>query len=777
MTAPKEKCAARDQRNGATNGSLAVTFADRESPVNNLIALLNAKRSGKGWIANCPAHDDRTPSLSINEGADGRALLKCHAGCPTENVLAAVGLKTTDLFPKRHNGKESRVAHPLGATRHATNPPFDWDACVKALKKKDLETLAEERGYSDKFVTWMHEQGLIGLFDGCVAFPVHDDTGRVVGAHYRRVDRTWRYAPVGTRTTPLMIGDASAASEIHVFESPWDALAACDKLGLHEHTGVAVIATRGAGNGASVASLIPNGATVYAWPQNDEPGAKWEGDVAASCKGTVKRVVTPAPHKDANDWTWNGDGGASAEELRAAVAGAEVVQPVAEVAEDAEFPVVNWDEKAASSANSSGGYMQKAILPEDSILYDWFQWASVRTEGASSYIAGVILPILGAILGRRVWLPLGGGRKYANLYVLICGKPGDRKSTTIRLAASLARECLPPEAFIPASFSPESLFDEYDEECDGLPDKLWIADDANHVLTDWQKTSNGERVATRFLELYDCVGLSESFRRNKKELATGQPRRVIPETSTSVAFGATFNVCCFQGQTVRAGMARRFLPYVADRRGSDIYEDVPTDAGGRERLVENFRRCLGIDSGKMTFAPDAASTWRQYQEANRAAMDAADPLAEDLISRLASAPAHTLAVGMIFEAAMWAKRGGRWLGVLSDEALRNAIRHVDECLSAAEHLDSVAHRFTLAEDAEVLFERITSDFASHARNRTIYATRSDLTRAYCHDSGRRGALKPHELYHRIIPALIRQGKAALVEKSGKREVYGFRAQE
>ena len=32
-----------------------------------------------------------------------------------------------------------------------------------------------------------------------------------------------------------------------------------------------------------------------------------------------------------------------------------------------------------------------------------------------------------------------------------------------------------------------------------------------------------------------------------------------------------------------------------------------------------------------------------------------------------------------------------------------------------------------------------------------------------------------ELYNRLIPALIGQGKAALAVKDGKREVYAFRA--
>ena len=57
--------------------------------------------SKSGWTALCPAHDDKQPSLSINEGADGRILIHCHAGCPTEIVLRTLGMVFRDLFPKR----------------------------------------------------------------------------------------------------------------------------------------------------------------------------------------------------------------------------------------------------------------------------------------------------------------------------------------------------------------------------------------------------------------------------------------------------------------------------------------------------------------------------------------------------------------------------------------------------------------------------------------------------------------------------------------------------
>jgi hypothetical protein len=52
------------------------------------------------WIARCPAHEDRSPSLSIRELDDGRLLLHDFGGCPTGDVLAAMGLSLADLFEK-----------------------------------------------------------------------------------------------------------------------------------------------------------------------------------------------------------------------------------------------------------------------------------------------------------------------------------------------------------------------------------------------------------------------------------------------------------------------------------------------------------------------------------------------------------------------------------------------------------------------------------------------------------------------------------------------------
>jgi hypothetical protein len=65
-----------------------------------LKALSNHRRSGKGYTARCPAHDDRQASLSVSEGEDGKVLLNCHAGCSVEKIVATMRLTMQDLFPR-----------------------------------------------------------------------------------------------------------------------------------------------------------------------------------------------------------------------------------------------------------------------------------------------------------------------------------------------------------------------------------------------------------------------------------------------------------------------------------------------------------------------------------------------------------------------------------------------------------------------------------------------------------------------------------------------------
>jgi AAA domain len=55
-----------------------------------LVRLDRVRKSGAGWTARCPSHEDKKNSLSISE-ANGKPLLHCFAGCTFEQIMAAIG--------------------------------------------------------------------------------------------------------------------------------------------------------------------------------------------------------------------------------------------------------------------------------------------------------------------------------------------------------------------------------------------------------------------------------------------------------------------------------------------------------------------------------------------------------------------------------------------------------------------------------------------------------------------------------------------------------------
>jgi hypothetical protein len=64
------------------------------------------KRRGKKATALCPVHTDSTPSLGIDVGDDGRALVYCFAGCPTETIVSALGFEMSDLFERKSSRQD-----------------------------------------------------------------------------------------------------------------------------------------------------------------------------------------------------------------------------------------------------------------------------------------------------------------------------------------------------------------------------------------------------------------------------------------------------------------------------------------------------------------------------------------------------------------------------------------------------------------------------------------------------------------------------------------------
>jgi putative DNA primase/helicase len=112
---------------------------------------LGGKKSGKGWKAKCPAHEDKTPSLSIDEKG-GRTLVHCHAGCPQLAVLDALrdlGLWEANPPHTVGNGREldhAKMVLDVAEGQKESGESTKWS-------EKDLLTIQEAKETLGKPIT------------------------------------------------------------------------------------------------------------------------------------------------------------------------------------------------------------------------------------------------------------------------------------------------------------------------------------------------------------------------------------------------------------------------------------------------------------------------------------------------------------------------------------------------------------------------------------------------------------------------------------------------
>lgn len=108
--------------------------------VTALLASLSGVKGRNGsWIAKCPAHEDRSPSLTVKELPDGRILMHCFAGCGTDAVLGVLGLEMGDLFPEPLTTHEKQSFGPVRAfTAADALRCLGRDSAVIALMSADI---------------------------------------------------------------------------------------------------------------------------------------------------------------------------------------------------------------------------------------------------------------------------------------------------------------------------------------------------------------------------------------------------------------------------------------------------------------------------------------------------------------------------------------------------------------------------------------------------------------------------------------------------------------
>lgn len=141
--------------------------------IENLISRLDRVKGRNGsWTARCPAHEDKGPSLAVRENEDGRILLHCFAGCETANVLGAIGMDMTDLFPPDSKRRE----YPVEG-KPSMKPAFFASDLMRIIH---FEALVVQ----------------IVAFDIANSKPVNEETRERMLTAYQRIDEAVRYANV-----------------------------------------------------------------------------------------------------------------------------------------------------------------------------------------------------------------------------------------------------------------------------------------------------------------------------------------------------------------------------------------------------------------------------------------------------------------------------------------------------------------------------------------------------------------------------------------------------
>jgi putative DNA primase/helicase len=117
----------------------------------SIAKALGGRKAGGGWTARCPAHDDRTPSLSIREADDNKVLVHCHAGCDQERVIAA--LRGRGLWAESARRSMSRMSRRTPIERKPDNDDANrsqaalaiWQS-AKPAQGTPVETYLASRG-------------------------------------------------------------------------------------------------------------------------------------------------------------------------------------------------------------------------------------------------------------------------------------------------------------------------------------------------------------------------------------------------------------------------------------------------------------------------------------------------------------------------------------------------------------------------------------------------------------------------------------------------------
>lgn len=539
-----------------------------------LSRLKDVRKSGAGWEALCPAHDDRKRSLSVTEGEDTRALVKCHAGsaCDFSAIVRAIGLGEKDLFPGR---KERTLRGRIVAT-------YDYEDEKGAL-------LYQVVRYDPKDFRQRRPDGKGG----------------------------WVWSLEGVRRVlyrlPRVLETAKAGRVVYVVEGEKD-VEALEALGL-----VATCNAAGAGKWRpEYAEPFRGLKGAVILTDNDPPGRAHALDVARSLHAAgvpVKVLELPdLPEKgDVSDWIAAGGTKAKLLELQQA---APLWSPETNAPEPANVA------DGGTGTDEPLGAGQWPMLAEAALqgpLGELVRVIEPHTEADPVAILAQSLVMFGNVIGRGAYYLAEADRHHSNLYAVLVGATAKgRKGTAYGRAHTIFRALDPLWPQASGLSSGEGLIhavrdDAQDNEGDGDPgviDKRLLVVESEYASVLRVLARDGNTLSAVVRQAWDS-GTLRTLTKNSPTKATGahislighitadELRRYLDRTEAGSGFANRHLWLCARRAHV--------LPFGGDPSG-------PALDRVSEQLAAAVASARALGESRVNFDPEAAELWASEYE-------------------------------------------------------------------------------------------------------------------------------------------------------------------
>jgi putative DNA primase/helicase len=279
-------------------------------------------------MARCPGHDDRTPSLSIDQADNGQLLLRCHAGCTANAICAAVGTTTSALFPnttraatrrpERHmvsfsSGDAGRVWRMARARARDDEVHADDTAVYEYMASRGMAEVWEQPGFG-VLAPEMRLPQAVSRWASTghrIVVPLHDGNGQLVSLQARSIQ---------TGAERKVLFPAGSSIKGTVFANDPGVALLCGRLrppctvlfgeGLTDFLAIActaagypVLCAPGTGFAQAALGRWAVGARVVIAVDNDEPGERCAEELGPNLYRAgaqqVFRAIWPDQCKDA----------------------------------------------------------------------------------------------------------------------------------------------------------------------------------------------------------------------------------------------------------------------------------------------------------------------------------------------------------------------------------------------------------------------------------------------------------------------------------------------